>query len=54
MSVLLSSSLYGVTANDPATFVVVGAALATVGLVACYLPANRATHVDPLVALRTE
>ena len=51
---LMSSLLFGVSTTDAATFVAVGVGLMVVGVFACYLPARRATKVDPLVALRYE
>jgi putative ABC transport system permease protein len=51
---LLNTFLYGVRPTDPYTFLVVSAALAAAAAVASYLPARRATRVDPLVALRHE
>jgi putative ABC transport system permease protein len=54
LSRLISGLLFGISANDPMTFAAVAMLLMVVAFLACYLPARRATRVDPMTALRCE
>jgi predicted permease len=54
LSKALASVLYGISATDPVTFILVAVIMVAVALVACFFPARKATKVDPLTAMRYE
>jgi ABC-type antimicrobial peptide transport system permease subunit len=53
LSKIIASLLYGVSATDPLTFLLISVLLAAVALLASFLPARRATKVDPVMAIRS-
>ena len=54
MTQFIAGQLYGIGATDPATILGVVALLAAISLLACYLPARRAMHADPIAAIRQQ